>query len=383
MSLPTIYTEVLILCSKADVKYLDSINYSTHYINAIISTKNPDSFDFSQFDFVVVYKPKSLKSVDNLSLNFQNNEICFMVDVKQRVEALELLNNGLFDFREVENDNVDQFLFQLCKWSRATKKNIDSIRNKENCQELNELLDQLKLQSEQQKEELSAVIDDLESFSYSVSHDLRAPLRAISGFSDLLQDEYTDKLDDEGKRYLKIITDGTKQMSSLIDDLLSFSRVGRKEFRGLLFDPTTIVKDIVDSTKILYKKPFEIEIANLDVIFGDAGSIKHLFSNLIRNAFKFSFKEENPVIKIQSKKKEGGVMFSIIDNGIGFDMRYKDKLFKVFQRLHTSNEFEGTGIGLAIVSRIVNKHGGEVWAESWENGGAGFYFWLPNQNNNN
>lgn len=238
---------------------------------------------------------------------------------------------------------------------------------------------ELKIKSEQQKKELNDVIDELESFSYSVSHDLRAPLRAITGFSGLLKDEYWDKLDDEGKRYITIIQKGTQQMSCLIDELLNFSRVGRLELRNMIFEPQAMVEKIVKETQMEFTKEFDVKIEPLLPIYGDAGSVKQVFSNLIRNAFKFSEKVEKPEITISSIKVNGGTGFQVIDNGVGFDTRYADKLFKVFQRLHAASEFEGSGVGLAIVDRIIKKHGGIVKAKSWASGGAEFYFWLPDK----
>jgi light-regulated signal transduction histidine kinase (bacteriophytochrome) len=260
----------------------------------------------------------------------------------------------------------------------------NSDKKQKTIQQLDELLNtiqEMKTEAEKQKEKLNAVIDELESFSYSVSHDLRAPLRAITGFSGLLKNEYQDKLDDEGKRYIDIIQKGTQQMSNLIDELLNFSRVGRLELRLLVFDPTAIIMDVIKATALEYEKSFEVLVNHLDPIYGDAGTVKQIFSNLIRNAFKFSSKEDQPLIKIGSRNINNGVEFYVTDNGVGFDTRYSDKLFKVFQRLHTTNEFEGSGVGLAIVDRIVKKHEGKVWGDSFSEGGAGFYFWLPNKNN--
>ena len=246
-----------------------------------------------------------------------------------------------------------------------------------NDKEINIQFQELEAKTKQSKKELNEAIDELESFSYSVSHDLRAPLRAITGFSGILSDEYQDKLNDEGKRYLDIIQKGTHQMSNLIDELLSFSRVGRLELRKTLFDPTGMVKDIVVDVKKEYEKEFKVTVAPLEPIFGDAITIKQVFSNLIRNAFKFSEKVDRPTIKIGSELVDNGCQYYVIDNGIGFDMRYADKLFKVFQRLHSNTHFEGTGVGLAIVDRILKKHGGRIIGESPEEGGAEFYFWLP------
>lgn len=231
-------------------------------------------------------------------------------------------------------------------------------------------------------EDINEAIAELEAFSYSVSHDLRAPLRAITGFSGMLKDEFGKDLNDEANRYLDIIQSGTKQMSQLIDDLLQFSRVGRLEINKMLFDPTPIVQEIFNKEKFSKDSTIEIVQNDLTEIYGDPNMIKLVFTNLILNAIKFSKEVNNPKVVIGIREKDGEANFYVQDNGVGFDMRYSDKLFKVFQRLHTNQEFEGTGVGLAIVARIIHKHGGKVWGESYPDSETVFSFSLPQLDKN-
>ena len=227
-------------------------------------------------------------------------------------------------------------------------------------------------------EELEAAIKELEAFSYSVSHDLRAPLRAIHSFTSILREEYADSLDSEGKRFCKIIESGTVKMGELIDDLLAFSRAGRTE----LFISKTDFNQIINSVcQELIVDPGRnnilIDVQKLPPAYCDPSTFKHVWSNLISNAIKYSSKSDRQEVVIGSNKEKSNVVYFIKDNGVGFDMRYYDKLFNVFQRLHNQKEFEGNGVGLAIVHRIISRHGGKVWAEAVEGEGAIFYFSLP------
>jgi len=199
---------------------------------------------------------------------------------------------------------------------------------------------------------------ELESFSYSVSHDLRAPLRAIIGFSSMLLEDYMDKLDEEGKRLLDVILKNTKKMGELIDDLLILSRIGRKE---------------------IPEREIQVNIKPLPPARGDSGLIHQVFFNLISNAVKFTRHGDKAIIEVGSCEDKKENIYYVKDNGIGFDIQYADKLFGAFQRLHSEKEFEGTGIGLAIVQRVINRHSGQVWAEGKVNEGATFYFTLPNK----
>jgi light-regulated signal transduction histidine kinase (bacteriophytochrome) len=228
-------------------------------------------------------------------------------------------------------------------------------------------------------EELEAANKELESFSYSVSHDLRAPLRHIDGFADLLRKHIEGSLDDKAKRYLTMISGSAKQMGMLIDDLLAFSRVGRAEVRRVRVDLNRLVADVRRELEPdLKDRQVTWSVATLPLVHGDPALLRQVFVNLLGNAAKFTRTRETARIEIGCAAREGDdpVIF-VRDNGVGFDMRYATKLFGVFQRLHRADEFEGTGIGLANVRRIVSKHSGRTWAEGVLNGGATFYFSLP------
>jgi len=230
---------------------------------------------------------------------------------------------------------------------------------------------------------LEATNKELEAFSYSVSHDLRAPLRHISGYIDLLNRRFPESLPEKGKQYLKNISDSAIQMGLLIDDLLQFSRTSRQE---LVFDKLNMQTLVQESVKVIqhYNEGRKIEwiIAPLPDVWGDNSLLKLVWLNLLSNAVKFTKKKEIAKIEIDCKETEKEFVFSVSDNGTGFDMQYSQKLFGVFQRLHSSAEYEGTGIGLANVQRIVMRHKGRVWAEAELEKGAKFYFTLPKIKNN-
>ncbi len=219
---------------------------------------------------------------------------------------------------------------------------------------------------------------ELEAFTYSVSHDLRAPLRSITGFAQILKEDYGAKLDDEGVRITEVIMKSARQMGQLIDDLLDFSRIGRKDLSKSMLNMRQMVEDIIREQSQENKKPSNIKVHPLKTSIGDVNMLRVVWTNLISNALKYSRKKDVIEVEIGSYDENGVVCYYIFDKGAGFDMRFVDKLFDVFQRLHKSNEFEGTGIGLALVKRIIHRHGGKVWAEGKVNDGAKFYFTLPN-----
>lgn len=227
-------------------------------------------------------------------------------------------------------------------------------------------------------EQLTAANKELEAFSYSVSHDLRAPLRAIDGFSGILFEEYYNKLDDEAKRILNIIRDNTRNMGVLIDDLLTLSRIGRQEIVKSNIEMVGLAKSVSQElTTLETERNINIEIKELPPAYGDPIMIRQVFVNLLSNAIKFTRPRDNAVIEVNGYETDEDLIYYVRDNGVGFDENYKDKLFGVFQRLHSADEFEGTGVGLAIVKRIVNRQGGAVWAEGQVGRGATFYFSLP------
>ncbi|MEO7768231.1 MAG: PAS domain S-box protein, partial [Ferruginibacter sp.] len=245
----------------------------------------------------------------------------------------------------------------------------------EEIRQLNESLEQKVIE---RTIELEASNKELDSFSYSISHDLRSPLRAIDGYSRILREDYGDKIDKEGQRLMQVIRNNAQKMGQLIDDLLAFSRLGKQHIVKVNIDMKTLIQSIVDRLiNEENKKAVEIDIKPLLNAGGDSSMVRQVLINLISNAIKYSGKKERPLIEIGSYKENGSNIYYVKDNGAGFDHQYSDKLFNVFQRLHSAKEFEGTGVGLAIVHRIITRHGGKVWAEGKVDEGAVFYFSLP------
>lgn len=229
----------------------------------------------------------------------------------------------------------------------------------------------------QRTAQLEAANRELEAFSYSVSHDLKAPLRAIGGFSSVLLEDHIDNLDDEGKRLLNVVRDNAQKMGRLIEDLLTLSRIGRKDIEHSKIDMDRLTKAVFDEIKATVpEREIQFDIKLLPPTYGDKGLIHQVFLNLLFNAIKFTRSRENAIIEVGGYVEGSENVYYVKDNGVGFDMQYADKLFGAFQRLH-SDQFEGTGIGLATVQRIIHRHGGRMWAEGKVNEGATFYFTLP------
>jgi light-regulated signal transduction histidine kinase (bacteriophytochrome) len=229
----------------------------------------------------------------------------------------------------------------------------------------------------QRTAQLEAVNKDLESFSYSVSHDLRAPLRAVSGYAEMLAEDLAPHIGEEGMRLIGVIRENALRMGTLIDDLLAFSRLGRKEIQRTMVDMNELTEGVMRELGRSVAHRAEIRVGTLGSIQADYGLMHQVVYNLLSNAVKYSSKTEQPTVEVSAKKEQEFMVYTIKDNGTGFDMRYADKLFGVFQRLHSQEEFEGTGVGLAIVNRIVKRHGGKVWADSKPGEGAVFNFSIP------
>jgi PAS domain S-box-containing protein len=234
----------------------------------------------------------------------------------------------------------------------------------------------LELRVAERTSELQSTIRDLQTFSYSISHDLRTPLRSINSFASVLLEDYSAQLDEEGKRLVGAIVQRTVTMGALIDDLLSFSRISRQQLNVQPIDMTELAQEVIEMLPGNAGR-VDFTVPPLPKAWGDRSMIAQVLENLIANAVKFSQKVEQPKVELGSFAGKGEEVYFVKDNGIGFDMKYVDAIFGVFQRLHSSEDFEGTGVGLAIVEQIVTKHGGRVWAEGRPGEGATFYFSLP------
>jgi PAS domain S-box-containing protein len=241
----------------------------------------------------------------------------------------------------------------------------------------------LNIELEAKAAQLESTNKELESFSYSVSHDLRAPLRAIDGFAEIIEEDYISKLDGEAQRYLAVIRENSKRMGMLIDDLLAFSRLGRQTVTKDDINCDALVREVIDELSRIdavrgSNKPLpQFDVGPLPEAYGDRALLRQVWANLLSNAVKYSSKVPEPRIQVGGRLAAEEIEYFVRDNGVGFNMAYSEKLFGVFQRLHRADEFTGTGVGLAIVQRVVARHGGRVWAEGKVNEGATFSFALP------
>jgi len=328
-------------------------------------------------------KRASELAIANEELAFQNGE------KESRAAELIIANKELaFQNKEKEKRAAElviankELVFQNKEKEKRAQELI--IANKELAfqnQEKEERAEELIIANQElidRTAQLESVNNDLGSFSYSVSHDLRAPIRAISGYTRILVEDYGDKLDPEGIKILDSIMSNSKKMGELIDDLLAFSTLGRKEIIFSEINMVALVKLVIE--EVLHQDGQNVPIFNvthLPTASGDQSLIKQVWINLISNAIKYSRYKLKTHVKIGAYTKDDSVVYYVKDEGAGFDMLYYDKIFGVFERLHSHEEFEGTGIGLAIVQKIVHKHNGTVWAESKPNEGACFYFSLP------
>jgi two-component system sensor histidine kinase/response regulator len=238
---------------------------------------------------------------------------------------------------------------------------------------------ELQRRFEQRTVEMQKANQDLESFTHSVSHDLRAPLRAIGGFSNILLKDFGPQLPEEAQRLVNVVVSSAAQMTQMIDGLLKFCRLGRQAIRRETVNLTALARQAVENLRRDQKEHrVEVQIADIPNCVGDPSLLNQVFVNLLSNAFKFTSQTKNPLIEVGCQQKNGENIYFVRDNGVGFEMQYADKLFGVFQRLHTDEEFEGHGVGLSIVHRIIERHGGRIWAEAEPDKGATFFFTVPN-----
>lgn len=346
---------------------------------------NPDAIIMSRIDDgVIVSVNDGFKDIFNYSDN-ETADIWIDKDdagkfifrlrkfgVVKNFEAKLNSKSGVFDALVsasiIELDGV-RHIISIIKDISERKRAEDEIRK------LNESLE---LRVAERTAQLEVANRELESFSYSVSHDLRAPLRHINGYVDLLNSRFRNDLPDKAKHYFDTISEASRQMGRLIDDLLLFSRTGQQQMHKTLFDMTELVNDAVENVKPEMKdRSIKLNVKTMPEVYGDYSLLKQVWINLISNAVKFTKNKEIAEITIGFWEEKDKFVFHIRDNGVGFDMKYANKLFGVFERLHDQADFEGTGIGLANVKRIVHRHNGGIWAEAEPEKGAAFYFYLP------
>jgi PAS domain S-box-containing protein len=298
-------------------------------------------------------------------------------EVFQQFVENGVIRNKELQLRKKNGEKIDV----LMNASAAIDKNGKIIKSRSSFQDISSLKEAekkimvLNEQLNRQVEELKQVNIELESFSYSISHDLRSPLRAINGYAFAIRED-EEELSEGVSNMLDKIQTNSEKMGNLIDDLLQFSQVGRKKTKPGSFEMNNVVHQVVSElTEQNPQKKYKFLIDDLPKAFGDHAMIRQVLFNLISNAMKYSGREEHPVIQISGVPGPKGMnTYSVKDNGVGFDMKYQHKLFGVFERLHEYDSFEGTGIGLAIVKRVIDRHQGKVWAESEPNKGATFYF---------
>lgn len=241
---------------------------------------------------------------------------------------------------------------------------------------------QLNRRLEERTVELRAAQAEVEAFTHSVSHDLRAPLSHIGGFVDLLFDHLGQRLDKRGKHYLQTITTSTYRMGRMIDDVLDFSRLGQVELHKAAVNLDALTREVIDDLRPQAEKRRVVWlIGHMPAVAADSVLLRQAIVQLAVNALKFTVPREEARIHVGARRGDGEIIFSIRDNGVGFDMKYRERIFRIFQRAHSATEFDGSGIGLAHVARIIQRHGGRTWAEGVPGGGATFYFSLPDEKN--
>ena len=316
-----------------------------------------------------------------------NKELLFQNEEKEKRAAELLIANKelLFQYEEKEKRAAELIIAntELAyqneeKEKRAAELLIANRELKQAEADIRQLNDELEQKVIERTSQLESVNKELESFSYSVSHDLRAPIRAINAYTRILMEDYSVEMDTEGIKIIHSIIRNSKKMGELIDDLLAFSKLGRKQVKVSEINMMALVNLVRE--ELLFNEGEKIPkftVSELPAAKGDQSLIKQVWINLISNAIKYSKYNTNIHIVIGAFEKDNQVVYYVKDEGAGFDMLYYDKLFGVFQRLHSQEEFEGTGIGLAIVQKIVQRHNGTVWAESILNKGSNFYFSLP------
>ena len=340
---------------------------------------------FIHSDLSRVYAQLSRAATSTLAIIFLAGLVAF--GVSSRLQRA--ISKPVRELSEVARQVSEQHNYQVRATEYHSDDELDALVDA-----FNEMLETIDIQNrslidsrsqlehlvEKRTSELSASNKELEAFSYSVSHDLRAPLRSINGFSQALVDDYKETLDENGRDYLNRIMASANRMGILIDDLLDLSRVTRCTLKPVKIDMSAMAEEIAGELLSETGQTMEVNIRPGITAFGDPVLMHSVLDNLIGNAFKYSSGKESGWMEFNQRQQDGQTVYRVCDHGAGFNMKYVDKLFSPFQRLHRAEEFEGTGVGLATVARVVRRHGGEVWADSEMGQGACFYFTLNTDN---
>jgi PAS domain S-box-containing protein len=325
---------------------------------------------------------KNVNASGDISTDITKKKLEEQTLVQRTMEQQRELSNKKKTEKELKNSNNHSETTKIATINLLEDIKLEMEQRKKVEKEVKKLNSELEKRVNERTSQLEEVNSELQAFAYSVSHDLRAPLRAIDGFSKFILEDYSSKLDDEGRRLLGLIRSNTIKMDKLITDILSLSRVTRSEQKKSKIDMTKMALSMFnEAASDENKRKMKFVIEELPDTYADATYIKQVWINLISNAVKFSSLKKVPKITIGGYSEEGRHVYYVRDNGEGFNPEYTHKLFGVFQRLHGADEFEGTGVGLAIVQRIIHRHGGTVWAEGKEGKGATFYFSLPSKRN--
>jgi PAS domain S-box-containing protein len=340
------------------------IEANDYYLNMLGFTQG--DLDSGKIDWRAITPPEWLPADENAIKELRKTGTCkayekeYVTTKGTRVPVM--IADALFPGSE---EQIIAFILDITEQKKAEKEILELNQELEN---------RVILRTEQ----LESANKELEAFSYSVSHDLRAPLRHITGFADMLKNNYREGLPEKAQHYLDTVIGSAEKMGDLIDDLLEFSRTGRLELKKTTINMKQVVDDALSEVKPLFvNRHIEWNIFSLPEIYGDYNLLRMVWVNLLHNAAKYTGTREKAFVRVDYKEENDEFIFFVQDNGVGFDMKYAQKLFGVFQRLHSSSQFEGTGIGLANVRRIISRHGGRTWAEAELNSGATFYFSIP------